>query len=260
MEVLCLIFTMYNFGGGNSFKINSLTKRAISTFFAVIFFFALGAIVDTREARGQWTCPSGSVLKHFDFDWSPPGLPLKKYRVHYCLSCGTSTNNATIIPLGITPLDGGQIPISNPAHFNSFYDLYRDLLRDDAIKGCEKPPCGTGTKSFEFISHKCVKFRNIVDLDPSYVSPDPFTPVVEMIFCEDLGICHSTANYCWDYSFTPPRPVLMSVQIWSFGEFCPLWWENLPPYHLWGNGMPWETDCYSMFNDCTQIRPILIED
>jgi len=81
-------------GGGNSFKINSLAKQAISAFFAVIFFFALGALVDSREAWGK-ACPPGTTPFLLNFSYN--GCD---YIADFCYQC-PPTHMSTVTLRGI---------------------------------------------------------------------------------------------------------------------------------------------------------------
>jgi len=210
-------------------------------FFAVIFFFALGAIVDSREARGQ--CPSGWNSRRFSFTYGPNNCTIE---VTYCYKCPpTHMVEVQLDQITITPNDCIVAPIDElmlEANRKSF---------DDLLTVCSRisQPCGpTAIVNMSVNIPLCYKAKN--DLINEHI-------LIER--CREFdSYCEVNYIYCLDYSTMPPTPKLIhdgNPPVFH-GDWndCPV---NLhfiqfgyPPGYSHPFEVPWTVPCMQLVDPC----------
>jgi len=243
MEVLCLIFTMYNLGGGNSFKINSLAKRAVSTFFAVILFFALGATVDSREASGQM-CPPGTIQSVIHFEYNSC-----LFKARFCYECPpTHLDTTTAEILDITAKDTAcAYMLLDSATRRAILDsAMSSILIRMVTQLCAPGPCPV-MGHFQVKRAMCFSWENFVyDLGGGNYLNELYLKA-----CLDGAKCMKTFSSCWDYNFTPPKLIQTStnwIPIGGEGK-CEPEEPQVPPTGQTFNDN-WSTDCFQVIVNC----------
>jgi len=238
MEVLCLIFTMYNLGGGNSFKINSLANRAISTFFAVIFFFALGAIVDSREATGH-PCESPYMITSVGFTYGPCN-----YTASVCFLCDDEEGNHSARIWNIyAEYWCYQIP-NDPEQWMEFMEALHDAVTVEIARLCNTPNCVLAPfkRKITITSPLCRRIKNIPP-----IPPDP-SGSTELITCEG-PLCVTEREFCYWYDTTPPTLHVISQTKTLIGTgSCEMTWEEYMLYYVMDPMTPWTTGCIQLIN------------
>jgi len=243
---------MYNLGGGNSFKINSLANRAISTFFAVIFFFALGAIVDSREASGQHpNCPPGAVLRNFNFQFGPNNCQIN---VSYCYQCHPTTGPEIVRQHG-----WHHIPRSCQYNRIEAEKEVQRRIAEDLKELCDGQPQPCPQQPNMTIRRpKCYYAQNIPDEEGVYFIP-----------CDgDNNYCIYSVGYCIQYSPPPAKLIwfedmLARANIGSDND-CPMIEPSLLnwgiPSFMLGNpdvyDIPWTTDCFKFQEELCPPYPL----
>jgi len=215
--------------------------------FAVIFFFALGAIVDSREARGQ-SCPTGWNSRTFTFTYDTCQVS-----VTYCYICP---------PTHMVEVQLSYYSVSPPGCATNPEDLYIEVQRaahNDLINVCAShiDPCTDpiSTTSNMTVNQKMCWFaRN-----------RPSQNRVEYIHCPDTeAYCATNYVLCIDHSETPPKQKWFKLNSTLIGDVseCPLidlfFKDNGYPSHLAGHpnpmGVPWQTPCFKFSEDgCLEI-------
>lgn len=73
----------------------------------------------------------------------------------------------------------------------------------------EKPPCSGQLRKFSYIYlASCWQTRHVVNQTENYF---------EKRFCDDSSFCRTETSTCWDYSTTPPTPVVTTLGKTQFG-------------------------------------------
>jgi len=226
---------MYNLGGGNSFKINSLANRAISTFFAVIFFFALGAIVDSREARGQ--CPGGFIQTSITMTVNYTSPPRScNYLIVLCYKCGvTGVNPSNFRPKTIHALGSCSVPYLPSTDLTEFQEAFRVAMFEAYLDLCSYPPCPSTVQ--EEISRIPICWKVVYN---------QYTDRYFLAACENDYYCTTTREVCLDYSTTPPTPVIGTTNTQVVGqesceEMIYIQLPEDPPHN-------WESDCFLWYS------------
>jgi len=206
-------------------------------FFAVIFFFALGAIVDSREASGQsYECPTGYSESTTNF-WFNGCL----YTVRFCYKCTVSgASTLSVIPFEVIAQGTGcGIPL-DPALASDFQSAMLGSLRVAVNSLCSNPPCGTGTIIQSTTLNLCWKIQNIPG---NLMHP----PTQRLILCEGAK-CVLIEEVCWDYSGggEPVRVVVNSSKVQTGTVEC-MSFEDYWSCCVQDINFPWTTDCINFF-------------
>jgi len=230
--------------GGNSFKINSLANRAISTFFTVIFFFALGAIVDSREASSKPLCPAGMTAA--EFDMIVGGC---SFRVTYCYSCMTTFPGEAEL-YEIRPLDSGYCR-----------DLTSEVRDSASVKiaqhyttVCDIEECPLTSK----FANLHIKYKTCVTAENKEYS-DSLGLYTALVYnpCGE-SYCNVSISICYEWVPHPTEPgIFIKQMVYQCGPvirsgpltgcgpkpiYLPL---NPPPGYTWDD--TWTTPCYLPF-------------
>ena len=187
---------MYNWVA-KPFKINGLAKQAISTFFAILFLLALGATVDTQEARGQVPspCPSGYEERIFGI-WIDNCF----YYVRYCNLCDPEEGNHSVMIKSIYThhQENCDLPVS-PIALGLFWEAIYAEIRDQVALYCDFIPCHViPYKRIERITTPlCWQIKNT----PANLMEPRKT---EFISCEGGPFCVIEQEVCYDYIIIDP--------------------------------------------------------
>jgi len=208
--------------------------------------------VDTREASGQSPCGSGFLESSVEFEFEytdnsePTELVSCTYRVYFCYRCTIMANQELeVLPFKIEPVNP---PCPEPT-FLLLEQIHNARIRDAsraAIKAaeelCDTPPCGAGFQ-IRFINiPMCWQIQNF---GLSYSNHFPYQTLNACLAGE---ICTTWLQICYDYSTTPPTPVILNESksmtgnpdCMSFSE----WFLEMPnPF------FDWTSPCI-LFDDC----------